>query len=326
MSELTRAISGIVTALVTPLDHAGRLDRAGLDRLIARQEAAGVDGIFVLGSVGEGPLLDDAVGAEVARQARAAVQRCVLLGGASDNSVVRCLQRLECLAAAGIEYGVLTLPYYGWPADGPRSVAFFAEIAARSPLPIVAYNLPKAVGWQMPAAVLEELFAIPNVVCIKDTHGDLAQMFAVASSPRRPAHFSYLPGNSALAPALLARGADGVVSTPSNLLPEPFVDLWRWHRTGRADLVRRLEAEVLPAVTGLLNLAPTGAAALKGLLEIEGVCRRHTVAPWPCLADADVAAWSRTLAAARRAYEVFLGTLDPADRRDTNRATTLSRP
>lgn len=314
-----RRISGIVTALVTPLDSSGRLDRAGLERLIARQERAGVDGIFILGSVGEGPLVDDAVGVEVARQARAAVQRCVLLGGASDNSVARCLRRLEDLAAAGVEYGVLTLPYYGWPADGPRSVAFFAEVAARSPLPIVAYNLPNAVGWQMPVAVLEELFAIPNVICIKDTHGDFAQMRAVASSPRRPAHFSYLPGNSALAPALLAHGADGVVSTPSNILPEPFVDLWRWQRAGRTDLVRRLEAEVFPAVTGLLTLAPTGAAALKGLLEIEGVCRRHTVAPWPCLQDADVAAWTRALAAARAVYETFLGTLDPADRRVIDR-------
>ncbi len=315
MTAPPRKISGIVTALVTPIDSAGRLDEPGLARLIARQEQAGVDAIFVLGSVGEGPLLDDEVYLQVARQARAGVRRCVLLGGASDNSIARCVRRLESLAAAGVEYGVLTLPYYGWPGDPALSVAFFAAVAARSPLPIVAYNLPKAVGWQMPVTALEELFAIPNLVCIKDTHADFAQMAAVAASPRRPAHFSYLPGNSALAPRLLAQGADGVVSTPSNVLAAPLVDLWRWHRAGRRDLVARLDAEVFPKLTGLLNLAPTGAAAIKGLLEIEHVCARHTVAPWPCMTAAQAPAWARYLAELQETYTAFLATIDPAARR-----------
>lgn len=301
-----KKLTGVVTALVTPLEANGGLDSDGLSRLVAQQEAAGVDGIFVLGSVGEGPLVDDGVYQEVLRQARSAVRRSVLMAGASDNSVARCVRRLERLAEAGVEYGVLTLPYYGWPAGGARSVAFFAAVAARSPVPIIAYNLPKAVGWQMPVPVLEELFAIPNLVGLKDTHGDFALMAAVAASPRRPAHFAYLPGNSALAARLLAEGADGVVSTPANVLPAPFVDLWRWHRAGRQDLVARLAADVLPVVTALLDLAPTGAAALKGLLEIDGLCRRHTVAPWPEMAEAQRPAWAGALARAREAHRALL--------------------
>jgi 4-hydroxy-tetrahydrodipicolinate synthase len=312
MTAAPRRISGIVTALVTPLDATGRLDEAGLQRLLVRQEAAGVDAIFVLGSVGEGPLLDESDYLRVAHAARAGVRRCTLLGGASDNSVARCLRRLELLASAGVEYGVLTLPYYGWPADEALSVDFFAAVAARSPLPLVAYNLPKAVGWQMPVSTLEKIFPIPNVICIKDTHGDFASMASVAASPHRPAHFSYLPGNSALAPRLLGLGADGVVSTPSNVLAAPFVDLWRWHRAGRKDRVARLNAEVFPKLTGLLNLAPTGAAAIKGLLEIEGVCARHTIPPWPRMSDAQTPAWSAYLADLQKTYATFLASVDPA--------------
>ncbi|HTX54482.1 MAG TPA: dihydrodipicolinate synthase family protein [Candidatus Baltobacteraceae bacterium] len=301
-----RQVVGLVTALVTPLTAEGGLDEPGLDRLIERQVAGGADALFILGSVGEGPLVSDSVYEQTARRAAATVaRRSRLLGGASDNSVERCLRRLEILAGAGVHYGVLTLPFYGWPGQRDHTIRFFSEIAAKSPLPVVAYNLPKAVGWQIPAEILEELFPIPNVIGIKDTHGDLAQMARVASSPARPAHFSYLPGNTALGARLLALGADGIVCTPANVFPEPFSALIRFHQTGRADIVRRMDQELVPKLTKLLDLLPTGAASIKGLLEADGVCGRHTVRPWPELASSDLPKCRLMLAEMRAAIAEF---------------------
>ena len=301
-----RQISGLVTALVTPLTAQGELDSRGLELLIERQVRGGADALFILGSVGEGPLVADSVFEQVAQRAAAMVAgRCRLLGGASDNSVDRCLLRLEKLARAGVEYGVLTLPFYGWPGQREHTIRFFTEVAARSPLPVVAYNLPKAVGWQIPAEVLEELFQVPNVIGIKDTHNDHAQMVRVASSAARPLHFSYLPGNTALGVRLLEAGADGIVCTPANVFPEPFSALIRYHRAGRHDLVRRMDEELVPKLTKLLNLMPTGAAAIKGLLEADGVCGRHTVRPWPEMAASDLPQCRHLLAEMRAAIAEF---------------------
>jgi len=295
-----------VTALVTPLTPTGALDNEGFDRLIERQLAGGVDALFALGSVGEGPLVSEAVYDQVAARLVSRVGgRCPTLGGASDNSVDRCLGRLDRLAAAGVQFGVLTLPYYGWPGRAEDSFRFFSEVAAKSPLPIVAYNLPKAVGWQMPVELLESLYEIPNVVCIKDTHGDFGAMERIASSPRRPAHFSYLPGNTALAARLLTAGADGVVCTPANVFPKPFADLIRFHRAGRHDVVRRMDAELIPKLTELLNRMPTGAASIKGFLEADGICGRFTVPPWPELDPDDLSACRQYLAESRAMIETF---------------------
>ena len=229
--------SGVVTALVTPLQVNGRLDGLGLDRLIEAQISAGVNGIFILGSVGEGPLLADDVANEVVRRTVARVARRVTVyAGASDNSVVRCRHRIDRLATHGVDYAVLTLPYYNWPERVGESVRFFARVAADSPLPLLAYNLPKAVGWRMPVAAIEELYEIPNLAGLKDTHGELADLEAVASSPRRPPHFSYLIGNSSLAGRLFRKGANGVVTTPANVYPAPFVALWAAYREGRFNL------------------------------------------------------------------------------------------
>ena len=243
----------------------------------------------IIFQIGEGPLLLDSVCDDVAACAGASVSgRRPLLGGASDNSVARCLARLERLERRGVQYGVVTLPFYGWPGRVSDSVSFFAQVAARSPLPIVAYNLPKAVGWQMPVEAIEELFAIPNLICVKDTHGDIAKMEAVAASPKRPHHFSYLPGNSLFASRLYRAGADGVVSTPANLFPAIFVDQWRRHREQRLDEAASIDRDLMPLIVDLLGLLPTGAASIKGLLEVRGVCRRHVMPPWPEASEVDL--------------------------------------
>ncbi len=298
-----------MTALVTPLTREGGLDEPGLERLVERQAGAGVDAIFVLGSVGEGPLVSDAVYRKTAQRAAAlSAGRCLLLGGASDNSLERCLARLDVLADAGVELGVLTLPFYGWPSEPAHAVRFFSEVASRSPIPIVAYNLPKAVGMQIPPDVLEALFQIPNIAGIKDTHADFDAMAHVASSPLRPPGFSYLPGNTSFAARLLERGADGVVCTPANVFPEPFAALIRHHREGRGDVVRRIDAELVPKLTRLLQFQPTGAASIKGFLEADAVCGRHTVRPWPEMDASGIPACRTALAEMREA----IGAFDPA--------------
>lgn len=299
-------IAGVVTALVTPLTPTGACDHGGLEKLIERQVAAGVDAVFVLGSVGEGPLVTDEVYQQVARRAASSLAgRCHLLGGASDNSVDRCLARLDVLARCGVDAGVVTLPFYGWPGRVADSIGFFATLAPRSPIPIVAYNLPKAVGWQMPVEALEELFQIPNLVCLKDTHGDFDKMAALAASPKRPAHFSYLPGNSLFAARLIHRGANGVVSTPSNLFPEIFVDLWRRCQAQQWEQVAQMDRELLPVIIGLLDLMPTGAASIKGLLELRGICSRHTMRPWPEAGEAELRVMGEALAKVDAAIAAF---------------------
>jgi dihydrodipicolinate synthase/N-acetylneuraminate lyase len=53
----TCPLRGIVPALITPLDEAGRVDEASVHSLVDFQVGAGVHGLLILGSTGEGPLL-----------------------------------------------------------------------------------------------------------------------------------------------------------------------------------------------------------------------------------------------------------------------------
>lgn len=302
----TPLVQGIVPALITPLCPDGSADLAALERLITHQIDAGVHALFVLGSVGEGVLLDDAAFRAVAAHAvRFASGRVPVLAGASENSLARCAAKIEFLQEVGVDAAVCTLPYYGWPGGHEHAVRFFGDLARKSPLPLIAYNLPKAVGWQMPPETLLELVRFTNIIALKDTHADADKMIAVAGAEARGGRATYLPGNSSLTIRLLRHGSDGVVSTPANVLPEVFVTVWRLHQAGRIAELERLDREVMPAVNRTLELMPTGAAALKGLLAGEKFCHPTTIAPWPQMDAVAIERGRETLAAARAAFHAF---------------------
>jgi len=273
-------LKGIVTALITPLTASGELDEEALNRLIETQLTSGIHALFVLGSVGEGPMMPDHLYLRALRLSGEIVGRRIpLLCGVSDNSVARCLDRLHIAAEVGAQYGVATLPYYGWngqPADGLR---FFSETAERSPLPLVAYNLPKNIHWDMTESFIQELYQMPKVVGLKDTRNEAAAMQRIAADADRPEDFFYMPGNSSLAARLFAAGADGLVSTPSNVQPALFVNLWNACQSGQLQEADRL-SEIVKTLCGILTL-PTAPAGIKCALELRGMCQRHTLRPWP---------------------------------------------
>jgi len=275
-----KKLKGIVTALVTPVTATGELDEEALGRLISTQVAGGIHALFALGSVGEGPMMPDRLYAQAIRLVGQFLGgRIPLLCGVSDNSVARCLDRLHIAAEAGARYGVATLPYYGWPGGPAEGLRFYRELAERSPLPVVAYNLPKNIHWDMPDEFIRELYHTPNVAGLKDTRNEPDGMERIAADSNRPVEFFYMPGNSALGARLVAAGADGLVSTPSNVCPQLFVKLWNACQAGQKDETARL-AEIVKTLCGILSL-PTGAAGIKCALELRGVCRRYTLSPWP---------------------------------------------
>ena len=56
---MSTTLTGIFPALGTPLTSGGEVNAAALEKLLARVYSAGVDGVYVCGSTGEGVLLDE---------------------------------------------------------------------------------------------------------------------------------------------------------------------------------------------------------------------------------------------------------------------------
>lgn len=286
--------SGVVTPLVTPLTASGALDLSTLCRLVERQLEAGVNGLFLLGSVGEGPLLPEEARIDVLNACKSVVSGSVpVFAGAMDNSTALVLKRLDVLAKVGVDGCAVTLPYYGWPDDPGAATAFFQALADRTPVPIILYNLPRVTGVSLSLSTVQWFYPHPAVVALKDTRDDSTSMAAIASDPLRKDRMTYLPGNSSLAARLLARGADGLISVLTNFAPDLVVAMYRAHRGG--DLQRRDRCAEIMTLLSAVTTHPTTAGGVKCALDILGYGDSQTVHPWPRAGNEDRAGIRRLL-------------------------------
>jgi 4-hydroxy-tetrahydrodipicolinate synthase len=217
-------ISGLWLPLVTPFKD-GAVDYASYERLVAHYVAAGVDGLFPLGTTGESPALDDAeIEALVERTLAVAAGRVPVLvgvGGNATQKVTRALRSLEHLPFQGI---VSVCPYYNRPGqDG--LIAHFRAIASATEKDVVIYNIPYRTAVNLSNDSLLELAEIPNIVGVKDSSGNLAQSLDLLA--RKPGGFSVLTGEDALYFTMMANGADGGILAASHIMTERFIEVGR---------------------------------------------------------------------------------------------------
>src|SRR5258708_14314054 len=125
-------------------------------------------------------------------------------------------------AAAQGAPGVLSGgPYNNKPAWGGVS-RHFAAIADASPVPVVVYNVPGRTGSNIDAKALLRLARHGNVGAVKEASGNLGQIMDILRD--RPPGFEVLSGDDAFTLALMALGADGVISVAPNQVPRPMHD------------------------------------------------------------------------------------------------------
>lgn len=271
------SLGGIIPPLLTPLHEDEALDEESLRRLIAHVLAGGVNGIFVFGSSGEGPMLRPAVrrrAVEVAAEAIAG--RVPLLVGVSDCSVARVREQMEALVRPGVDAFVATLPYYGDFSGAAIQLRFFRQIADLSPRPLVLYNIPQAVHAAIAPATFAELAAHPNIVAIKDSSGNVGNLQRMALLGADSGAAVFTGAESIGGPCLLA-GASGIIGATCNLAPDRWAELYRTAQRGDWEAVRRLQRRL----TDLGSLCSHGywLGCLKTAAHLMGLCGPKLASP-----------------------------------------------
>jgi len=157
----------LLPAVPTPFRSDGALDGSGLEPLYASLESAGVDGVFVSGTTGEFPALDDAERDAVLAAALAVFgpdRVYAHVGAASAHQAERLTIRARTL---GARYLAAITPYY-LPA-GPRSlVDYYRRIAATAEgAEVFVYLYPSRTTTAVTPEQLAELATIPAVTGAK---------------------------------------------------------------------------------------------------------------------------------------------------------------
>jgi len=184
-------IEGIFAAVPTPFYPDEQVYFRKLEANMARYSRSLLAGMVVLGSTGEAAMLDERESVEVLRvAAEAAAPQKVLIAGVGRQSVKATIELAE--SAARLQYDAVLVhpPTYYAPQMGEKAILHhFNTVADRSPLPILLYNIPKFVPFEIPIQMIQELAKHPNVIGIKDSSDNLdrirAEVEVGRTAPRR---------------------------------------------------------------------------------------------------------------------------------------------
>jgi 4-hydroxy-tetrahydrodipicolinate synthase len=267
-------IHGIIPPVATPMQANEDLDlprlRSFLDELIA----AGVHGVFVLGTNSEFYALDEREKQEVIATAVAHVNKRVPVyagtGAETTREVVRLTRMAEREGADGVS--VIT-PYFVAPSQ-QEICDHYRRIAESTSLPVLLYNNPGTCGGvKIEVDTVARLAQVPNILGVKDSSGDLQNTNEFIRVV--PERFAVMMGRDTLIFPALLFGARGAVPATGNIAPRLLVEIYEKFRKGDLEGSKAAQLRLNPVRLALtLGTAPGGVKAALALLgKSIGPCR-----------------------------------------------------
>jgi len=265
-----------ITPVVTVLGNDGNVDLAGCSRVYGDLIDNGIDGILVLGSLGEFFALPMSAKQEIVKNAIRTVNGAmqVVIG---TNCMV--LEESIAFSNFALQQGadaVMIIPPYYFHLPDPSVENFYDRIATSVSGPIYMYNYPAVMGYDLKAdIVLKMALKHENIVGLKDTVPNIDHTRTVLNliKEKRPEFEVYSGFDEFLAHNLLS-GGQGCMGGTANFAPEIAAG---FVRAARAEDLTEIAAyqkkidSLMPIYTIGEQFAPIikKAMALRGIIDCD---------------------------------------------------------
>lgn len=210
--------ASLITAIKTPYLANGEIDLATYDELVEKQIAAGVDGIIVGGTTGEGQLMNwEEHLMLIAHSVNQFKNKLLIIGNTGSNNTKEAIKATEYGFASGMDAALQINPYYGRTSI-QGVIAHFEKVLEIGPAFI--YNVPGRTGQDLTPEIIEQLAHSENFIGVKECAGNERIAYyenkgiACWSGNDDEAHDARHKAN-----------AHGVISVTSNLIPSVFREL-----------------------------------------------------------------------------------------------------
>jgi 4-hydroxy-tetrahydrodipicolinate synthase len=219
-------LSGVIPPILTPTDERDHVDEPALRQSVRRLMDAGVNGLFVGGSAGEGPLLAD-------REWRRLMEivwdeagdRLPLLGGVQDVSTRKVTDKVARLREIGYRHFVVTPTYYIAAKSAEEQLRLFAACRDEAgDMEMIGYNIPQCTVATVAVETFCEAARRGWMRHCKESSGDLKFLSRLITEGAKVG-LRVLMGDEINAAEGLRLGAVGLVNLCSNLEPETYLRL-----------------------------------------------------------------------------------------------------
>lgn len=288
------APKGALTALVTPFtSDAESVDHAAYEALVEAQIAGGIAGLVPCGTTGETPTLSETEQLDVIRRTVAVAKgRVPVFAGTGSFSTKKTIEASRRAIEAGATGVMVVMPYYSKPTqDG--LFEHVRAVASAVDAPVVLYNIPARSSVDLAVDTTCRIVdACPNVVATKEATGNVlrCQELKRVLGDR----LTVLSGDDGLTIAMMATGADGVISVTSNAFPREVSQVVTTFAAGRAREALALHQRLLPVHEAMFIEANPG--PVKAVLAARRVMNDTVRLPLVAVGDATRAKLSEVIA------------------------------
>ena len=255
---------GIIAYAVTPFSHHDNsLDLEAFDQVTENLLLTAPSAISFLGSTGESAYLSEEEWQLVAlRGVQKIAKQLPVIIGISELTTSAAIHKAQYAEKIGAD-ALMIIPISYWKLSNQEIFDYFAAIAEKTSLPIMAYNNPVTSGLDMsPALLLSLVREIDNISMIKESSGDIHRMHSLFHESE--GDIPFYNGCNTLALEALAAGAIGWCSAAPNLIDTQPKVLYEMMARGNLRESRKLFYSMLPLLRFIVNrgLATTVKAGL----------------------------------------------------------------
>lgn len=233
---------GIMPALITPLNEDGKtVNEESARGLIEYLINQGADGFYVLGSTGEGLVLDESERMKMLEISVDQVKgrKPIICHTAAMNfsEAVRLSKHAEKVGADALS----AIPPIFFHYRDEDIYNYYKSLAGSTNLPFVMYNHPSANGG-MSAETVAKIFEIDNITGVKWTVNNYYEMMRLKDITN--GEINIINGPDEMLISGLAAGADAGIGTTYNVMLPQYLKIYKYFTEGNVEEARKIQYKV----------------------------------------------------------------------------------
>ncbi len=235
---------GIITPIITPMTEDEKINEKELRVQVNRLIAAGINGIFCLGTNGEFYILTEEEKLEIIKIVVDEVKgRVPVYAGTGCISTKQTIDLSLKAKELGVDALSIISPYFV-AVSQDDIYNHFSEIAESVDLPIILYNIPGRTGNNIDYKTVARLSKYENIVGIKDSSGNFDNTLRYIEDTDK--RLAVLAGNDSLILWTLMAGGCGAIAGTSNVFPEIAVSIYKLWKAGDIEQANKQQRSLRP--------------------------------------------------------------------------------
>ncbi|MCW3098642.1 MAG: dihydrodipicolinate synthetase [Chthonomonadaceae bacterium] len=236
--------TGVFPAVTTQFHQDESLNLDATAQHIETLIASGVEGIIMLGSLGENVALEPDEKRLVVKTAiEVSNGRVPVLSSISECSTAAASRYARDMENLGAD-GLMVLPAMVYKSDPRETMTHFRTVARSSSLPIIVYNNPLAYGVDITPEMFEQLSDEKTLVAIKESSGNVRRITDILNLVGN--RYTIFTGVDDLALESIFLGAEGWIAGVGLAFPAENQYLWDLAASGQWEKARAIYRWYMP--------------------------------------------------------------------------------